>query len=178
MKFPHTIMAMVCGVAIAASAHAQSTADLRTIARFVECKLDARQIDRFIGRVDNATVPGFASQPSHEKAVDLAWKTQKPIEAWGTSSNLVSLVSPRQMLLAIPAAQGDEINVARQWAERIGGMSEGAGTISLRENAHWRGVDYRKPVGEKEIRLLVDQQESPGWILLGCAYDKLFSHSN
>lgn len=178
MKFPRAITAILCGIAIAASAHAQSTADLQTIARFVECKLDARQIDRFIDRVDNGAVPGLTSQPSQEQAVDLAWKTQKPIQAWGTSSNLVSIVSPRQMLLAIPTTRGDEITVAKQWVARIGGMSEGAGTISLRENSQWRGVDYRKTVGKKEIRLLVDQQESPGWILLGCGYDKLFTNSN
>ena len=169
---------MVCGVALIASAHAQSTTDLQTISRFVECKLDVRQIDSFISRVDNGSVPGFTSQPPQEKAVDLAWKTQRPIQAWGTSSTLVSIVSPRQMLLAIPAPEGEEINVAKQWVARIGGMSEGAGTISLRENAQWRGVDYRKTVGKKEIRLLVDQQESPGWILLGCGYDKLFTNSN
>lgn len=171
-------MSTACCVAIVASAHAQSATDLQTMARFVECKLDARQIDSFIDRVDSGAVPGLTSQPSQEKAVDLAWKTQKPIQAWGTSSNLVSIVSPRQMLLAIPTPEGDEISVAKQWVARIGGMSEGAGTISLRENAQWRGVDYRKTVGKKEIRLLVDQQESPGWILLGCRYDKLFTNSN
>jgi hypothetical protein len=171
-------MCAVCGVVIAVSAHAQSATDLQTISRFVECKLDARQIDSFISRVDSGSVQGLASQPPQEKAVDLAWKTQKPIQAWGTSSNLVSIVSPRQMLLAIPAPEGEEISVAKQWVARIGGMSEGAGTISLRENARWRGVDYRKTVGKKEIRLLVDQQESPGWILLGCGYDKLFTNSN
>jgi len=178
MRFVQAFTCAACGAVIAASAHAQSTTDLQTIARFVQCKLDARQIDRFIGRVDNGTVPGLTSQPTQEKAVDLAWKTQKPIQAWGTSSNLVSIVSPRQMLLAIPAPEGEEISVAKQWVARIGGMSEGAGTISLRETAQWRGVDYRKTVGKKEIRLLVDQQESPGWILLGCGYDKLFTNSN
>ncbi|MGN8134595.1 hypothetical protein ACTJLC_07690 [Paraburkholderia sp. 22099] len=178
MKFAQTLIGMVCGVALIVSAHAQSATDLQTIGRFVECKLDARQIDTFIDRIDSGAVPGFTSQPPQEKAVDLAWKTQKPIQAWGTSSNLVSIVSPRQMLLAIPAPEGEEINVAKQWVARIGGMSEGAGTISLRENAQWRGVDYRKTVGKKEIRLLVDQQESPGWILLGCGYDKLFTNSN
>ncbi|MFM0236171.1 hypothetical protein [Paraburkholderia sediminicola] len=178
MRFFPGFMCAACGVVITASAHAQSTADLQTIARFVECKLDARQIDRFIGRVDSGAVPGLTSQPPQEKAVDLAWKTQKPIQAWGTSSNLVSIVSPRQMLLAIPTPEGDEISVAKQWVARIGGMSEGAGTVALRESAQWRGVDYRKTVGKKEIRLLVDQQESPGWILLGCGYDKLFTNSN
>ena len=83
---------MVCGVALIASAHAQSTTDLQTISRFVECKLDVRQIDSFISRVDNGSVPGFTSQPPQEKAVDLAWKTQRPIQAWGTSSTLVSIV--------------------------------------------------------------------------------------
>ncbi|MDR6496409.1 hypothetical protein J2797_006336 [Paraburkholderia terricola] len=178
MKFAQTLIGMVCGVALIVSAHAQSATDLQTIGRFVECKLDARQIDSFIDRIDSGAVRGFTSQPPQEKAVNLAWKTQKPIQAWGTSSNLVSIVSPRQMLLAIPAPEGEEINVAKQWVARIGGMSEGAGTISLRENAQWRGVDYRKTVGKKEIRLLVDQQESPGWILLGCRYDKLFTNSN
>ncbi|MGN8106767.1 hypothetical protein ACTJLB_02125 [Paraburkholderia sp. 22098] len=178
MKIIQAFMCAACSVVIAASAHAQSTTDLRTIARFVECKLDAREIDSFIGRVDNGGVPGLTSQPPEEKAVDLAWKTQKPIQAWGTTSNLVSIVSPRQMLLAIPATEGEEISIARQWAAHIGGMSEGAGTISLRENAQWRGVDYRKTVGKKEVRLLVDQQESPGWILLGCGYDNLFINCN
>ncbi|WP_156923779.1 hypothetical protein [Burkholderia sp. WSM2232] len=178
MRVVQALMCAVCSVAVAANAHAQSTADLRTIVRFVECKLDARAIDRFVGRVDSGTVRGFTSQPPQEKAVDLAWETEKPIQAWGTLSNLVSMPSPRQMLLAVPVPVGDEVNVAKQWAARIGGMSEGAGTVSLRENANWRGVDYRKAVGKKEIRLLVDQHESPGWILLGCGYDKLFTRSN
>jgi len=178
MKIVQAILGAVCGLGIAMSAHAQSITDLQMITHFVECKLDAYQVASFIGRVDSGAVSGFASQPLQEKAVDLAWKTQKPIKAWGTSSNLVSLVSPRQMLLAIPAPEGDEINVAKQWAARIGGMSEGAGTAALRETAHWRGTDYRKTVGKKEIRLLVDQQESPGWILLGCGYDKLFTDNN
>ncbi|MGF6768116.1 hypothetical protein P3T18_000586 [Paraburkholderia sp. GAS199] len=178
MRFVQALTCVACGVMVAASAHAQSAADLQTIAGFVECKLDARQIDSFINRVDSEAVPGFTSQPAQQKAVDLAWKTRKPIQAWGTSSNLVSLVSPRQMLLAIPTREGDEVGVAKQWAARIGGMSESAGTVALRESAGWRGVDYRKMVRKKEIRLLVDQQESPGWILLGCGYDNLFTHSN
>ncbi|NYH17866.1 hypothetical protein [Paraburkholderia bryophila] len=177
MKHLKPLLSVICGAAMVTLAHAQSATDMQTIAGFVECKLDAQQIRRFIGRVDNDGVPGLVNLPPRSKAVDLAWQTEKPITAWGTSSNLVSLVSPRQMLLAIRAPEGGEIEAAKQWAARIGDMHEDDGTVSMRENLHWRGVDYRKTVGKKEIRLLVDQNESQGWLLLGCRYDKLFANN-
>ncbi|PQV44566.1 hypothetical protein [Paraburkholderia sp. BL21I4N1] len=177
MKHFLTLSIVVCCVAMTPLAHAQSVSDMKTIAGFVECKLDARQIQRFIDRMDSNGVPDFVSLPSRPKGVDLAWQTRKPITAWGATSNLVSLVSPREMLLAIPAPVGQEIDTANQWAARIGDMHEDSGTVAMREKLHWHGVDYRKAVGKKEIRLLVDQDESPGWLLLGCGYDQLFSNN-
>ena len=37
-------------------------------------------------------------------------------------------------------------------------------------NGH--GADYRKAGKSHEIRLLVDDTETPGWILLGCRYQE------
>jgi hypothetical protein len=170
-----TRRALSCAAALGAmstlsQAHAQSAADLRTIAQFVECKLDDQQIARFIQRVDTNAVPGLSNQQGVPAAIDLGWQTQKPVHAWGVQSTVVSMPSPRSMLLAIPAPKGDEIDVAKQWAGRIGGMHEDAGVVSMREHMNWRGVDYRKAGGGREIRLLVDQKETPGWVLLGCMY--------
>ena len=177
MKHFWTAWIVACCLATATLGHAQSVTDMQTIAGFVECKLNAQQIRHFVDRVDNHGVLDFVNLPPQPKAVDLAWQTRKPITAWGTSSNLVSLVSPHQMLLAIPAPMGGEIEAAKQWVERIGNMHEDSGTVAMRETLHWHGVDYRKTVGKKEIRLLVDQDESPGWLLLGCRYDQLFANN-
>ena len=165
------VLGAITAITAPMPAHAQSAADLRTMADFIECKLDPQQIPRFIARVDTNAVPGLANQLGQPDAIDLGWQTQKPIDAWGVQSKVVALLSPRQMLIAIPAPKGGEIDAGKQWAERIGGMHESAGTVSMREHMNWRGVDYRKVGGGREIRLLVDQKETPGWILLGCKYN-------
>ena len=178
LRVPRALFAAISALTLTHAANAQSSADLQTISRFVECRLEPHQINAFIDRIGNDGVQGFTRQPPQEHAVDLAWKTQQPVSAWGVTSNVVSLPSAHQMLLAICNAKGDELQAAEQWAARIGGMHEDAGTVSLRKNLNWQGADYRKTVDRKEVRLLVDQRESPGWILLGCRYDGLFKNND
>ncbi|MEM5371178.1 hypothetical protein V4C53_34790 [Paraburkholderia azotifigens] len=166
------VLGAITAIALSMPAHAQSATDLRTMADFIECKLSPKQIERFIARVDANAVPGLTNQSGKPDAIALGWQTRKPVEAWGVQSRVVTLVSPREMLMAIAAPKGGEIDVGKQWAERIGGMREDAGAVSMREHMNWRGADYRKAGGGREIRLLVDQKETPGWILLGCRYDQ------
>ncbi|MFP3637650.1 hypothetical protein [Paraburkholderia sp. SIMBA_054] len=154
------------------AAHAQSAADQRTISDFLECKLSEKQITRFMDRIDNNAVSGLSRQAGKSGAITLGWEAQKPVRAWGTKSTVVAMLSPHEMLMAIPAPKGGELDMAKQWAERIGGMREDAGVVSMREHMNWHGADYRKAGSGHETRLLVDQKETPGWILLGCHYQE------
>lgn len=61
-----------------------------------------------------------------------------------------------------------------RFMDRIGntasGLSRQAGKPGAIMNGH--GADYRKAGKSHEIRLLVDDTETPGWILLGCRYQE------
>lgn len=153
---------------VAASAQ-DSTAS--TLSRLLECKLSAAQVADFVARINAEEVSDFAHTDAAGDSALSLWKSEKPISAWGETSDLVNMSSTTEMHLAFKVPQGQELSRGKAIVDRIGGMSPRPDQAAMEETYGWKGMDYRKALGEdRNARVLVDLSYSPGWVIVGCSY--------